>query len=125
MKFGRRKARHLLDDTGLQYGRTGRLQADRAERLLLFLNAGTGTQTHVEFWNGFPVFSTEIKANHIAKKEDAFAKFRLSDDDQREIRKLSKQPKIADKIFASIAPAIYGHAQIKRAIALALFGGQP
>ena len=25
--------------------------------------------------NGFPVFSTEIKANHIAKKEDAFAAF--------------------------------------------------
>jgi DNA replication licensing factor MCM2 len=75
--------------------------------------------------NGFPVFSTEIKANHIAKKEDAFAAFALTDDDRREIRKLSKEPKIADRIFASMAPSIYGHAHIKRAVALTLFGGQP
>ena len=56
--------------------------------------------------NGFPVFSTEILANHIAKKEDAFAAFRITDDDRREIRKLSKEPRIADRIFASMAPSI-------------------
>ena len=75
--------------------------------------------------NGFPVFSTEIKANHIAKKEDAFAAFSITDDDRREIRELSKEPRIADRIFASMAPSIYGHVHIKRAVALTLFGGQP
>jgi DNA replication licensing factor MCM2 len=75
--------------------------------------------------NGFPVFSTEIMANHIAKKEDAFAAFSITDDDRREIRKLSKEPRIADRIFASMAPSIYGHVHIKRAVALTLFGGQP
>jgi DNA replication licensing factor MCM2 len=74
--------------------------------------------------NGFPVFSTEIKANYIAKKEDAFAAFTLTDDDRREIRRLSKDPNISRRIFASIAPSIYGHPHIKRAIALTLFGGQ-
>ena len=75
--------------------------------------------------NGFPVFSTEIKANYVSKKEDAFAAFSITDEDRREIRKLSKDPRIADRIFASMAPSIYGHVHIKRAVALTLFGGQP
>lgn len=38
------------------------------------------------------------------------------------IRDLSKDSSISERIFASIAPSIYGHKDIKRAIALALFG---
>ena len=29
------------------------------------------------------------------------------------------------KVFASIAPSVYGHEDIKRGIALSLFGGEP
>ena len=40
--------------------------------------------------NGFPVFLTIIEANHINKKEDMFAAFCLTDDDETKIRQLSK-----------------------------------
>src|SRR5258708_14622551 len=75
--------------------------------------------------NGFPVFSTIIEANHINKKEDMFAAFRLTDDDETKIRQLSKDERIAKRIVKSIAPSIYGHSDIKTAIALSLFGGVP
>lgn len=75
--------------------------------------------------NGFPVFATVIEANHIFKKEDQFASFRLNEQDNREIMQLSKQPNIVTRIVKSIAPSIYGHEDIKRALALAMFGGVP
>lgn len=75
--------------------------------------------------NGFPVFSTVIEANYINKKEDLFAAFRLTEQDEREIREASRQPDIARRIIKSIAPSIYGHDDIKTAIALSLFGGVP
>ena len=73
--------------------------------------------------NGFPVFATIIEANHVVKAHDQLSGFRLSEQDEREIRALSRDPKIVDKIVASIAPSIYGHQDIKTAIALSLFGG--
>lgn len=74
--------------------------------------------------HGFPVYSTHIKANHIAKKGSAYAAARLTDEDRNEIRELARDPRIGERIIKSIAPSIYGHENIKRAIALALFGGQ-
>lgn len=49
----------------------------------------------------------------------------LTDEDTRAILKLSRDERIGDRIFASIAPSVYGHEDIKRGIALALFGGEP
>lgn len=74
---------------------------------------------------GFPCFATVIMANHILKKEDKSALASLSDEDVALIIKLSKEDNIADRIVASMAPSIYGHDDIKRALALALFGGEP
>ncbi|KAF2211336.1 hypothetical protein CERZMDRAFT_85505 [Cercospora zeae-maydis SCOH1-5] len=73
--------------------------------------------------NGFPVFATILEANHVVKTHDQLAGFRLTEEDERKIRQLSKDPKIVDKIVQSIAPSIYGHEDIKTAIALSLFGG--
>ncbi|KAI0438584.1 MCM-domain-containing protein [Xylaria telfairii] len=73
--------------------------------------------------NGFPVFATILEANNIVKAHDQLAGFRLTEEDEQEIRKLSRDPQIIDKIVNSIAPSIYGHADIKTAIALSLFGG--
>ncbi|CAF0725419.1 unnamed protein product [Brachionus calyciflorus] len=74
--------------------------------------------------NGFPVFATVLQANHISKKEDKLAFNTMSDEDVKAIIELSKDEKIATRIFASIAPSIYGHEDIKRAISLLLFGGE-
>lgn len=73
--------------------------------------------------NGFPVFATILEANHVIKSHDQLAGFRLTDADERNIRQLSRDPQIVDKIIASIAPSIYGHTDIKTAVALSLFGG--
>lgn len=72
---------------------------------------------------GFPVFSTVIIANHIAKK-DRIESDALSDEDIRAIRDLAKDTQIAERIYASICPTIYGHDDVKQGIALALFRGE-
>jgi DNA replication licensing factor MCM2 len=73
---------------------------------------------------GFPVFNTVIVANHVAKK-DKIESDSLTDEDIKAIQDLAKHPHIAQRIFASIAPTIYGHEEVKQAIALALFRGEP
>ncbi|XP_063242568.1 DNA replication licensing factor Mcm2 [Bacillus rossius redtenbacheri] len=73
---------------------------------------------------GFPVFSTVIVANHLVVKDCKQIVQSLTDEDIATILKLSKDHRIVDRIIASIAPSIYGHDYIKRALALALFGGE-
>jgi DNA replication licensing factor MCM2 len=73
--------------------------------------------------NGFPVFATILEANNVVKAHDQLAGFRMTEEDEQEIRKLSRDPRIIDKIINSIAPSIYGHTDIKTAVALSLFGG--
>ncbi|XP_050308294.1 DNA replication licensing factor Mcm2 [Anthonomus grandis grandis] len=75
--------------------------------------------------NGFPVFSTVIFANHLVVKDCKQIVQSLTDDDISAIIKMSKDYRIADRIIASIAPSIYAHDYIKRALALSLFGGEP
>ncbi|XP_071929119.1 DNA replication licensing factor MCM2 isoform X3 [Coffea arabica] len=74
--------------------------------------------------NGFPVFATVIEANYVTKKQDLFSAYKLTQEDKEEIEKLAKDPRIGERIIKSIAPSIYGHEDIKTAIALAMFGGQ-
>ncbi|KAJ3671882.1 hypothetical protein LUZ60_007961 [Juncus effusus] len=74
--------------------------------------------------NGFPVFATMVEANYVAKKHDLFSAYKLTDEDKAEIEQLAKDPRIGERIVKSIAPSIYGHEDIKTAIALAMFGGQ-
>ncbi|KAI2601984.1 MCM-domain-containing protein [Hypoxylon sp. NC1633] len=73
--------------------------------------------------NGFPVFATILEANNVVKAHDQLAGFRLTEEDEHAIRKLSRDPQVVDKIINSIAPSIYGHTDIKTAVALSLFGG--
>ncbi|CAJ0604555.1 unnamed protein product [Cylicocyclus nassatus] len=77
----------------------------------------------LNYKQGFPVFNTLIHANHITNK-DKLASSQLTDEDVKAIRELSKDPHIAERVFASMAPSIYGHDYVKQAIALALFRGE-
>ncbi|EXB86765.1 DNA replication licensing factor mcm2 [Morus notabilis] len=74
--------------------------------------------------NGFPVFATVVEANYVTKKQDLFSAYKLTQEDKEQIEKLAKDPRIGERIVKSIAPSIYGHEDIKTAIALAIFGGQ-
>ncbi|CAL1355222.1 unnamed protein product [Linum trigynum] len=74
--------------------------------------------------NGFPVFATVIEANYVTKKQDLFSSYKLTQEDKEEIETLAKDPRIGERIVKSIAPSIYGHEDVKAAIALAMFGGQ-
>ncbi|MEM2301077.1 MAG: minichromosome maintenance protein MCM [Sulfolobales archaeon] len=71
------------------------------------------------------VYEIEIYGNNIETRDKGVEEIELSEEDIDEIRKLAKDPMITRKIIASIAPAIYGHWDVKEAIALLLFGGVP
>ncbi|AMD21904.1 HFR049Cp [Eremothecium sinecaudum] len=84
--------------------------------------------------NGFPVFATVIEANSVKRREgglrsdgagtdEGLDTFSWTEEEEREFRKMSRDRGIIDKIISSIAPSIYGHRDIKTAIACALFGG--
>ena len=83
--------------------------------------------------NGFPVFATILEANSVRRREGNMANgdeegldvFGWSEEEEREFRKLSRDRGIIDKIISSMAPSIYGHRDIKTAVACSLFGGVP
>ncbi|RLV84763.1 DNA replication licensing factor MCM2 [Meyerozyma sp. JA9] len=83
---------------------------------------------HLNAKNGFPVFATVIEANSLKRKETtAFGDGvnAWTEEEEREFRKLAKERGIIDKIIGSMAPSIYGHKDIKTAVACSLFGGVP
>ncbi|MCL4372379.1 minichromosome maintenance protein MCM [Candidatus Marsarchaeota archaeon] len=69
------------------------------------------------------LYTMFLEAVSIVPKQKEFADLAISDEEVREILELSKDPQIFDKIAKSIAPSIYGFEEIKRAVALQLFGG--
>jgi len=73
---------------------------------------------------GFPVFATVIMANHVYRKDESNATKSMTDEDIKAIVALSKDERVGERIVASIGPSIFGHEDIKRALALSLFGGQ-
>ena len=54
-----------------------------------------------------------------------FAMPRITSEDEEKIISMSRDPSIYQKISKSIAPAIYGHDDIKKAVACLMFGGSP
>ncbi len=72
-----------------------------------------------------PVYDMVLEANSIEVSQKTLEEVEITREDEERIIELSRDPWIRKKIIASIAPAIYGHWDIKEAIALSLFGGVP
>ncbi len=66
-----------------------------------------------------------IYANSFEVLQQEYEDIEITDADRERILELSREHNIHEKIARSIAPAIYGHEDIKLAIALQLFGGIP
>lgn len=64
-----------------------------------------------------------MDANHLEPTQQEFEQLELTQEEIEEIEEMAEDPKIFNKIVNSIAPSIYGHNEIKKAIALQLFGG--
>jgi len=64
-----------------------------------------------------------IEANNTESIDKDFEEIVITPEDEKEIKKLARDPEIYDKLIHSIAPAILGHEKIKLALALQLFGG--
>lgn len=71
------------------------------------------------------LYAMFLDAISVITKQKEFAEIDITNEEEREIIELSKDPNIFNKITKSIAPSIYGYSEIKQAVALQLFGGTP
>lgn len=69
------------------------------------------------------LYTMFLETVSIIPKQKEFAELIISEDEERRIKELAKDPKIFEKISKSIAPSIYGYDEIKQAVSLQLFGG--
>jgi DNA replication licensing factor MCM3 len=108
----------ILDDDLVDRAKPGdRIQLVGIYRSLGNRNAGHSSST----------FRTLVVANNIiplsSKSGGGIAQATITDTDIRNINKISKHKKVFDLLSQSLAPSIYGHDYIKKAILLMLLGG--
>jgi replicative DNA helicase Mcm len=70
------------------------------------------------------VYQKFLEANFLENIEKEFTELDISPEEEEEILKLAKDPRIYEKIVGSIAPSIYGYKEIKEAVAFQMFGGR-
>jgi len=68
-------------------------------------------------------FDLMMEVNNIDPIEKTYWEVEINEKDELEIRKLSQDPKIYEKLVNSTAPSIYGHEKVKEALVLQLMGG--
>ncbi len=71
------------------------------------------------------VFTMMFDAVALKPRQKEFIEIEVTPEEEKQIKELSKDPHIFEKIAKSIAPSIYGYDEIKKALALQLFGGTP
>ena len=108
----------IMDDDLVDRVKPGdRIQLVGIYRSLGNRNAGQGSAT----------FRTLILANNVimlsSKSGGGIAQSAITDTDIRNINKISKKKNVFELLSQSLAPSIYGHDHIKKAILLMLLGG--
>jgi DNA replication licensing factor MCM3 len=108
----------ILDDDLVDRTKPGdRIQLVGIYRSLGNRNAGHSSST----------FRTLVLANNIiqlsSKSGGGIAQATITDTDIRNINKIAKHKKVFELLSQSLAPSIYGHDYIKKAILLMLLGG--
>jgi len=73
-------------------------------------------------WRNSRTYIMYLEANNIEVRHTE-EDLKLDEEEERKIRRIAKDPNIIEKIVQSIAPSIYGHEEIKKAIMCLLFGG--
>jgi len=68
-------------------------------------------------------FDLAIEANNIIPLEESYDEVDIGEEDERAIRELAMNPHLMEKMIDSIAPSIWGHRDVKAALAFQLFGG--
>ncbi|MEK6820056.1 MAG: minichromosome maintenance protein MCM, partial [Nanoarchaeota archaeon] len=68
-------------------------------------------------------FELAIEANNIIPLEETFEELDISEEDEKKIIELSRDPAIFDNLAKSITPSVWGYEEIKKSLVLQLFGG--
>ncbi|MDP2637037.1 MAG: minichromosome maintenance protein MCM, partial [bacterium] len=71
------------------------------------------------------IYEKFFQVLHLQKSEKDFEELEVTKEEAEQIKILSKDPALLDKIVKSVAPSIYGYPKMKEAIVLQLFGGTP
>ncbi len=69
------------------------------------------------------MYSRYVEINSVKSLKRDFEEIDISKEDEKRLRELAKNPQITEIVAKSIAPSIYGHLEVKKALALQLFGG--
>src|SRR3989344_4508960 len=69
------------------------------------------------------VYGRFLEAVNLEETAKEFDEVEVSQEEEEEIKRLSKNPKIYEMLIDSVAPSIYGHDNVKESIILQLFGG--
>lgn len=69
------------------------------------------------------IYSRYLEVTHIKGLKRDFEEIEIDKEDERHILELARNPNIENLIVSSVAPGIYGHLEVKHALALQMFGG--
>jgi DNA replication licensing factor MCM3 len=109
----------ILDDDLVDKVKPG----DRVQLVGIYRSLGNRNAGH-----NSALFKTVVLANNVvllsSKSGGGIAAATITDTDIRNINKVSKKKNLFDLLSQSLAPSIYGHEHIKKAILLMLLGGQ-
>lgn len=68
-------------------------------------------------------FDLMVEANHTEPMQEEFVNLMITKEEEEQLKELSRDPKLFQKLVNSVAPSIFGHEKVKEALMLQLMGG--